>query len=70
MNFFVLPDTKEDILKKVCNQGFGAPLTSIDRGKKYYDTQNCSVSHSLKNISLCVQQNKDIHTGLKLLEGE
>ncbi len=32
--------------------------------------QNCSVSHILQNIFLCVQQNKDIHTGLKLLEGE
>ncbi len=25
--------------------------------------QNCSVSHILQNIFLCVQQNKDIHTG-------
>ncbi len=24
----------------------------------------------LQNIFLCVQQNKDIHTGLELLEGE
>ncbi len=32
--------------------------------------QNCSVSHILQNIFLCVQQNKDIHTGLDLLEGE
>ncbi len=32
--------------------------------------QNCSVSHILQNIFLCVQQNKDIHTGLELLEGE
>ncbi len=31
--------------------------------------QKCSVSHILQNIFLCVQQNKDIHTGLKLLEG-
>ncbi len=30
MNVFVLLNTKEDILKKVCNQGcFGTPLTSI-----------------------------------------
>ncbi len=29
---------------------------------------NCSVSHILQNIFLCVQQNKDIHTGLELLE--
>ncbi len=32
--------------------------------------QNCSVSLILQNIFLCVQQNKDIHTGLELLEGE
>ncbi len=30
MNFFILPNTKEYILKKVCNQAFlGAPITSI-----------------------------------------
>ncbi len=32
--------------------------------------KNCSVSHNLQNIFLCVQQNKDIHTGLELLEDE
>ncbi len=32
--------------------------------------QNCSVYHILQNIFRCVQQNKHIHTGLKLLEGE
>ncbi len=32
--------------------------------------QNCSVSHILQNIFFCVQQNKDIHSGLELLEGE
>ncbi len=32
--------------------------------------QNCSVSHILQNILLCVRQNKDIHTGLKLLDGK
>ncbi len=32
--------------------------------------QNYSVSHILQNIFLCVQQNKDIDTGLELLEGE
>jgi len=26
--------------------------------------------HILRNIFFCVQQNKDIHTGLKQLEGE
>ncbi len=28
------------------------------------------VPHILQNIFLCVQQNKDIHTGLELLDGE
>ncbi len=32
--------------------------------------QNYSVSHILQNIFLCVQQNKDIHKGLELHEGE
>jgi len=30
---------------------------------------NCLVKHVLQNISFCVQQKKEIHTGLKL-EGE
>ncbi len=34
------------------------------------EPQNCSVSLILQNIFLCVQQNKDIHTGLELLESE
>ncbi len=32
--------------------------------------QNSLVTNFLENIFLCVQQNKDIHTGLELLEGE
>ncbi len=32
--------------------------------------QNYSVYHILQNNFLCVQQNKDIQTGLELLEGE
>ncbi len=40
-----------------------ASLTSIV-GENY-----CSVSHILQNIVLCVQ-NKHIHTGLEILEGE
>ncbi len=32
--------------------------------------QNYSVSHILQNTFLCVQQNKDMHIGLELLEGE
>ncbi len=32
--------------------------------------QNILVTNFLQNIFLCVRQNKDIHTGLELLEGE
>ncbi len=59
----------EESLKPDC---FGAPLTSIVGKKillKSMVPQNCSVSHILQNIFLCVQQNKDIHTGLELHEG-
>ncbi len=72
MNVFVL-NTKEDILKKVCNQVvLTSPLTSIVGKKILWKSmvpQNCSVSHIFQNIFLCVQ-NKHIHTGLDLLEDE
>ncbi len=32
--------------------------------------QNSLVTNFLQNIFLCVQPNKEIHTGLELLEGE
>ncbi len=32
--------------------------------------QNSLITNFLQNIFLCVQQNKEIHTGLELLEGE
>ncbi len=32
--------------------------------------QNSLVTNFLQNIFLCVQQNKEIQTGLELLEGE
>ncbi len=32
--------------------------------------QNCSVSNIIQNIFLCVQQKKDIHTGLEQFEIE
>ncbi len=32
--------------------------------------QNSLVTNFLQNIFLCVQQNKEINTGLELLEGE
>ncbi len=53
----------------------GAPLTSIvffsyngSQGRPGY--KNSLVTNFLQNIFLCVQQNKDIHTGWELLEGE
>ncbi len=68
MNVFVLLNTKEDILKKVCNQ---AVLGTIDfhSRRKYYDPELLG-SHFLQNIFLCVRQNRDIHTGLEILESE
>ncbi len=72
MNVFVLPNTKEDILKKVCNQAVLGHINFHSRNKNTIEVNGVpeSVSHILQNIFLCVQQNKDIHTGLELLEGE
>jgi len=47
MNFFLLLDTKENILKKVVHQSL--------------------VTHIIANV-FCVQQTKEIHTGLEQLE--
>ncbi len=48
-------------------------MTSIV-GKKYYGSQWCPRSAIFPTFfrisSFSVQQNKDIHTGLELLEGE
>ncbi len=51
----------------------GAPLTSIVFFPLLWKSmvpQNSLVTNFLQNIFLCVQQNKDIHTGLEQLEGE
>ncbi len=51
----------------------GAPLTSIVFFFLLWKSmvpQNSLVTNFLQNIFLCVQQNKEIHTGLELLEGE
>ncbi len=50
----------------------GAPLTSIAFLFLLWKSmvpQNSLVTNFLQNIFLCVQ-NKDIHTGLEILEGE
>ncbi len=69
-----LLNTKQDILKNVGKQSSsGAPLTSIVFFSLLWKSmvpQNSLVTNFLQNIFLCVQQNKDIHTGLELLEGE
>ncbi len=52
----------------------GAPLTFIVLVFfllwKSMVPQNSLVTNFVQNILLCVQQNKDIHTALKQLEGE
>ncbi len=52
----------------------GAPLTSIVflflLLWKSMVPQNSLITNFLQNIFLCVQQDKDIHTGLEILEGE
>ncbi len=74
MNVFDLLNTKEDILKNLGKQSSsGAPLTSIVFYFLLWKSmvpQNSLVTNFLQNIFLCVQQNKDIQTGLELLEGE
>ncbi len=74
MNVFVLLNTKEDILKNVGTEQFWG---TIDFHSilffliwKSMVPQNSLVTNFLQNIFICVQQNKDIHTGLELLEGE
>ncbi len=51
----------------------GAPLTSIVFVFLIWKSmvpQNSLITIFLQNIFLCVRQNKEIHTGLELLEGE
>ncbi len=61
MNVSVLSNTKEDILKKVCKQALLGTVDSHSRKKILWNgAHNCSVSHILQNILLCVQQNKDM----------
>ncbi len=73
MNVFVLLNTKEDILKNVETEQFWG---TIDFHSIFFllwksmVPQNSLITNFLQNIFLCVQQNKDIHTGLELLEDE
>ncbi len=52
---------------------FGAPLTSIVFFFPIMEVNGAPkslVTNFLQNMFLCVQQNKEIHTGLELLEDE
>ncbi len=66
MNVFVLPNTKEDILKKVCNHAVLGSTMEVNGAPELL----CVPHSSEYCIFLCVQQNKDIHAGLEILEGE
>jgi len=70
MSFFLLLNTKDNILKNDWNQTlFGIGL----RKKKYYGSQWYQSSNRyimVPNIVFCVQQKKETHTGLQQLEGE
>ncbi len=56
---FVLLNTKEDILKNVF-----FPTMEVNGGLNSLGT------YFLQVIFFCVRQNKEINTGLELLEGE
>ncbi len=72
MNVFILLNTEGDILKNVGNR---AVLGTIDFKSIFFlllwksmVPQNSLITNFLHNIFFCIQQNKDIHTGLDLLE--
>ncbi len=69
MNVFVLLNTKEDILKNVGNRAVLDHSIFFQLWKSMMPL-NSLVTNFLQNIFLCVRQNKEIHTGLELLEGE
>ncbi len=63
MNFFDLPNTKEDILKEVCNQAvFGAPLTSIVGKKNTMEVNGAPellcFPHSSEYLPLCSEEQR------------
>jgi len=65
MNFFLLLNTKDCILKKMGSQTVN--VHSME--KKYYGSQwgPSLLTNILQNIFFCVQQKKEIHTGLEQL---
>ncbi len=69
INFCLVLNTKEDILKNVGNQTVAGPHWFWYYRKKSYGSQwtsNCLVFHVLQN-SIYVQQKKETHSGLKQL---
>ncbi len=63
---------REDILKNVETERFWG-IIDVVVFLSYYevnDAPNSLITNFLQNIFLCVQQNKDIHTGLELIKGE
>jgi len=68
MNFFLLLNTKKDILNYVGNQTVDEWIFFFRLWKSTRST-NCLVTEIIQNIFLCVQQKKEILTGLKQLEG-
>jgi len=67
MSFFLLLNTKEDILN------YNQTVDGLQWKKilwKSMGSINCLVTNGLQNIFFCVQQKKETHTGLEQLEGE
>ncbi len=74
LSSFTHPQVVLNLCEKCGKQSSsGAPLTSIVFFFLLWKSmvpQNSLITNFLQNIFLCVRQNKDIHTGLELLEGE
>ncbi len=74
MNVFVLLNTKEDILMDVGNRAVlgyhWLPYYFFSLLWKSMVPQNSLFTNFLQNIFLSVWQNKEMHTGLELLEGQ
>ncbi len=69
MTYFLLLNTKEDILKNVGGSHW-LPLYGGEILWKSMATSNCLVNNILQNILFCVQQNKGIHAGLEQQKDE
>ncbi len=74
MNVFVLLNTKEDILKMWETEQFWGTIDFHSIFFSYYGSQWCPqnslITNFLQNIFFYVRQNKEIHTGLELIEDE